>query len=502
MRTYKWIQTISKTQPSIDAPAVDTAVMSDPAVRDISELHPNAKNPRRISEHDFKALQESIKNFGDLSCIVFNRTSQQLVGGHQRIEAIKAKYTRADVVITNEYDQPNTQGTIAVGTITIDGEEFKYREVIWDAGMEAAANIAANRIQGEFNLDLLAEMDYEISQLENGEELLRLTGQTSDEVKKLMASVGVGEEDDQEHGSLTDSFLVPPFSVLDTKQGYWQSRRGTWMELGIQSEVGRDGSLLYGAAEARNDEVSDKIMAAGGGTSVFDPVLCEILCSWFNLPNGTVLDQFAGGSVRGVVATKLGQQYVGIELRGEQVEANRTQAEIIFGEGPKPLWIQGDSSNTQALVGDLAADFLFSCPPYADLEVYSDDPADLSNMPYEAFLTAYRAIIAQGAAVLKDDRFAAFVVGEVRGKNGAYYNFVGDTIKAFKDAGLHFYNEMILVNSAGSLPLRAGRQFNISRKIGKQHQNVLVFYKGELKNININFPELDFSKLEDEPKED
>ncbi|NBR49789.1 hypothetical protein EBU02_13290, partial [bacterium] len=60
-----------------------------------------------------------------------------------------------------------------------------------------------------------------------------------------------------------------------------------------------------------------------------------------------------------------------------------------------------------------------------------------------------------------------------------YYNFVGDTVEAFRAAGLHYYNEAILVTSSGSVAMRAGRQFAASRKLGKTHQNVLVFKKEE-----------------------
>ena len=49
---------------------------------------------------------------------------------------------------------------------------------------------------------------------------------------------------------------------------------------------------------------------------------------------------------------------------------------------------------------------------------------------------------------------------------------------AFKAAGLHYYNEAVLVTAVGSLPIRAGRQFAAGRKLGKTHQNVLVFVKG------------------------
>src|SRR5690242_12336191 len=62
------------------------------------------------------------------------------------------------------------------------------------------------------------------------------------------------------------------------------------------------------------------------GTSIFDPVLCELAYRWFCPPDGLILDPFAGGSVRGIVASKLGRRYIGIDLSARQIEANRTQA--------------------------------------------------------------------------------------------------------------------------------------------------------------------------------
>jgi len=209
-------------------------------------------------------------------------------------------------------------------------------------------------------------------------------------------------------------------------------------------------------------------------------VLCEIAYRWFSPAGGIILDPFAGGSVRGIVAAKLGRQYIGVELREEQVSANRAQAnEICADEELPPAWICGDSMNIDRLCADVGADMVFSCPPYADLEVYSDNPADLSTMRYEDFRAAYFEIIGKACARLKPDSFACFVVGEVRDKRGNYYNFVGDTVEAFKAAGLSFYNEAILLTAVGSLPIRAGKQFSASRKLGKTHQNILVFVKGD-----------------------
>lgn len=235
-----------------------------------------------------------------------------------------------------------------------------------------------------------------------------------------------------------------------------------------------DGTLRDSGA-SRDEWLTEADGNHASGTSIFDPVLCELAYTWFCPPAGRVLDPFAGGSVRGIVAAVLGRKYTGIDLRPEQVQANEAQAAGIVPHNP-PTWMVGDS---QSAIPDGPFDFVFSCPPYYDLEIYSDDPADLSNMEYTAFLAAYRSIIAQAVARLADDRFACFVVGDVRDKKGIYRNFVSETIAAFQDAGAALYNEAILVTAVGSLPIRVGKQFSSGRKLGKTHQNVLVFVKGD-----------------------
>jgi DNA modification methylase len=311
---------------------------------------------------------------------------------------------------------------------------------------------------------------------------------------------------------LKDSFIFPPFSILDTRSGVWQERKRKWVELGFNSQETREDVELIaksgqstGIYELRNkmreslqrepswDEIIDyakqKGMHVYEGASIFDPVLCELSYRWFCTEGGKILDPFAGGSVRGIVAGVLGYQYAGIDLRLDQVEANRKQASILDVKNVD--WFDGDSNEVLDLYKPLDGfDFVYSCPPYADLEKYSDDPKDLSNMDYADFKEVYFSIIKKSVAQLKDDRFACFVVGDVRDKKGFYYNFVSDTILAFKDAGMELYNEIILVNVVGSLAVRVRRQFNGGRKVGKMHQNVLVFYKGDPKKIKENFPEL------------
>ena len=213
------------------------------------------------------------------------------------------------------------------------------------------------------------------------------------------------------------------------------------------------------------------------GTSIFDPVLAECVYRWWTPDGGSVLDPFAGGSVRGLVAAYLGLDYTGIELRPEQDTANVSQAQRLQ---VAPLWVEGDALDLPSLLApDYQCDMVFSCPPYYNLEVYSDDPRDLSTLPtYEEFLTLYRQIIVNSVARLRDDRFACYVVSDVRDKGGMYYGLHSDTIRAFMDAGLRLYNDAVLINSYGTLPLRVGLQFAAGRKLGRSHQNVVVFAKG------------------------
>lgn len=574
-------------------------------------------------------------------------------------------------------------------------------------------------------------------------------------------------------GALAERFLIPPFSVLDARQAPWKARKRAWRALGLTSELGRgqEGdkterqALVYGpplqtyavqdakrAAEARDGRrytwpeflAAYPAVGAMPGDSIFDPVLCEVVYRWFSPPAAAVLDPFAGGSVRGLVAAALGRRYHGIDLSAKQVAANQDQwqalqpqlapllrlpathaigdpeartpieaaapywlkrddlfglggatgqkvrailalapgasglvtcgsrqstqiercalvaaalglpcrvhtasgeetpqtalaaaagAEVLrhqpgrlsvlkaraaedaeargwclipwaleheaavrtmraqvppaFPDGvrrlvicagsgmslagllwglrdhgqtlpvlavqvggalearldryapddwrqrveivpaavpyeqpceaqvgdvvldpiyeakcaaflqpgdllwliggrlappaaPAPAWQAGDSRALDELLApDYAADLLFSCPPYADLERYSDDARDLSTMAYPAFLEAYRAILAAAARRLKPDRFACLVVADVRDGHGAYRNFVGDTVEACRAAGLALYNDAILLSPLGSAPMRAAGYFGPARKLVKVHQNVLVFVKGD-----------------------
>lgn len=282
----------------------------------------------------------------------------------------------------------------------------------------------------------------------------------------------------QGQGALAQRYEFPPFSVLDARQGEWQDRKRAWLALGIESEVGRSAKAITLHDWMEKNEDFGKARARGDGTSIFDPVLCELMYRWFCPKGGLILDPFAGGSVRGIVAGFLDRRYRGWELRQEQVTANFVQRDKILPPGVDVGWACADSTTVEH--NPMSYDFLFSCPPYGDLEVYSEDPRDLSTMDATTFFGAHARVILKSVQGLRDNRFAVWVVGDYRDKrSGHLQDFVSETIKAFRNAGMALYNEAILVTGVGSLPIRAGKAFEASRKLGKTHQNVLVFVKGD-----------------------
>ena len=277
---------------------------------------------------------------------------------------------------------------------------------------------------------------------------------------------------------LRDKFMEPPFSVLDTKGGGWQTRKRQWKQLGIESHLGREAECNVKTMSGLTPEEYEKKYGRKPmeGTSIFDPALCELIYNWYCPENGTILDPFAGGSVRGIVANYLGYKYTGIDIRQEQIDSNREQALKLLPVDKQPQYYVGDSN---VVLTELIPmyDLVFSCPPYADLEVYSEMKEDLSTMEYNEFIKVYAEIIKKAVAKLKIGGYACFVVGDIRDKKGFYRDFISHTKQAFINAGAGLYNEAILLQPLGTAMLRAGKIFEAGGKLTKVHENVLIFKK-------------------------
>lgn len=429
----------------------------------LNDITPYERNPRN-NKNAIDYVAKSIKEFGFKQPIVIDRNNV-IVCGHTRYEASKKlKLKEVPCVVADD----------------LTDEQIK------------AYRLADNKVAefSEWDNDLLTD------------ELLGLDLDMEQFGFELFDEEQIGNYDDFSKGSLREKYICPPFSIIDTLSGEWLERKRKWKEI-IHSEDGRDKNVLSEGL-VRIGMKSNNAKPETLGVSIFDPVLVETCLAWFCPERGAVIDCFAGGSVRGLVTTYTGRKYTGMDLRKEQIDANFENYEELkndknfYGETlEKPNWLCGDSTTIKERVSG-KYDFLFTCPPYADLEVYSDDPRDISNMSYEDFISAYKKIIKDTCDLLVDNAYACIVIGEVRGKDGSYYNFVGDTIKAFQEAGLRYYNEIILKTPVGTGAIRANKTFGSTRKVVKMHQNILVFVKGDERQIKLGAYEYEFPEEEDE----
>jgi DNA modification methylase len=420
-------------------------------VKKIKDLRPNPLNPRKSSVTQDENLKKSLEKFGVVEPIVFNRRSGYIVGGHFRVRELKKLgYKEVECVIVDLNEQDEKELLIRLNANTGD----------WDTDL----------LLQDWDADKLADWGVDMLEFETENEDLKETAKRK----------------------LSEKFIVPPFSILDARQGYWQERKRFWRELISDNGESRESALQKGTKSGKNNAfLLNKI---NGGTSLLDPVLSEIINAWFGLPNSKTFDCFAGDSVFGFVSSYLGNEFTGIELRKEQADLNN---ERIKGFNSK--YICDDGQNIKKHIAENSQDLLFSCPPYFDLEIYSDLKNDASNQKeYEDFLKILDNAFTDAIKCLKENRFAVIVVGDIRDKNGYYRRFVDDVKDIFKDNKLSLYNELIMVECIGTGALRANKLMT-NRKVVKTHQNVLVFFKGDPKKIKEIYPKIEYASEDLEP---
>lgn len=364
---------------------------------EIDSLKPNPRNPNRHPEAQVKMLARIIGEQGWRAPITVSRRSGYIVRGHARRLAGYEAGSQYAPIEWQDYDNDSAE----------------MADLVADNRIAELAVLDQDAIAG-----ILAELKENTDDLDP-----ELSGFTTEQIEDMIAGSQPDREAEEQAARLTlgERFLIPPFTVLDSRGGVWAERKKAWKRLGIRSEVGRGADddntkagLTYnissqppGAYKAKNayeEKIGQKISweefaelfpdaMAYSATSIFDPVLCELAYRWFCPQGGTIIDPFAGGSVRGVVAALTGRKYTGCDLSSRQIEANVNNWEEIshisvLDDAPEvtpPTWINGDSSHIDELApGEY--DLFFTCPPYADLEVYSDKPEDLSNKDYPEFL--------------------------------------------------------------------------------------------------------------------
>lgn len=410
-----------------------------------AELKAYANNAKEHPAEQVEQIKKSISMFGFNDPIAVWHNNE-VIEGHGRLIAA------------------TELGLDTVPIIRLDGLSEEERR----AYMLAHNKLTMN---SDFNADLLAlelESITDIDMSEFGFE--ELAFDDIDAVTNVVNS-----------GALQDKFIMPPFSVLDARRGEWLERKRIWRDkIGDEGQA-RDVSVF-------DDNMKKYVTDVFASASILDPVLSEVICKWFTIgDNSNVFDVFAGDTVFGYVSATLGHNFTGIELRKEQADFNNQRT-----AGMSAHYICDDGCNVLQHIEEGSQDLLFSCPPYFDLEVYSDMEQDASNQDsYEDFYKIIDTAFTNAIKCLKDERFAVIVVGDVRNrKTGEYYCFPDDVKRTFLRNGMKFLNEIILVDPIGTARLRASRYMDY-RKVAKVHQNVLVFYKGNPQKINKVFPKIE-----------
>src|SRR6266446_3469078 len=193
--------------------------------------------------------------------------------------------------------------------------------------------------------------------------------------------------------------------------------------------TGEDGHSGTRTKSMRTDH--DSIYT--GSHSVFPAPLCEWIILRYGGPtDGLILDAFAGGPPRAIVSALMGYKYVGYDIRQEQIDEN-TRALRKLGTDSMVSYHCSDGCYLDK-TADGTVDFGLTCPPYYDLEQYSDLPNDLSNLQdYDTFDRAMLNCAKAHYRVMKPNSFVCIVtcpfrVGGNKDEN-ELRDFPGDTVR-------------------------------------------------------------------------
>lgn len=422
----------------------------------IADLHPHPLNYNTHPEAQITELMKSLDAFSQFKNIVVSHGV--ILAGHGLVEAAKRKgLTEVYALIRDDLTDDEQKALL------VADNALPFLALPDAAALESLLTGVVMEIPG-VNEEWTQAMG------------LSLNSMTEREESQL-----------SESKTLTERFVVPPFSILDTRQGYWQDRKKAWKEKIQDNGESRENSL--GESEKVDGKYKTGCENIAPNVSILDPVLAEIINLWFGLPQCNTFDCFAGDSVFGYVSSFLGNTFTGIELRQEQAALNQSRVDAV---SLSAKYICDDGQNVLSHVPANSQDLLFSCPPYFDLEVYSDLPNDASNQKeYDGFLQILNNAFTAAIQCLKENRFAVIVIGDVRDKHGYYLRLPDDIKTIFQKNGMRLYNEIILIEQSGTAAIRAGNAMK-NRKVVKTHQNVLVFFKGDNKDIKQTFPKIEY----------
>lgn len=265
---------------------------------------------------------------------------------------------------------------------------------------------------------------------------------------------------------------VPPQMDFSTSMTIWhvdeaiKRRVRDWRRL-----TGEDGHTGERAEKMRADH--DSVYT--GTYSVFPIPLAEYILMRYAGKRAKILDAFCGGPPRAIAASLMDHTYHGVDIRQEQLDEN--EAVIDELRLKRVHYHLGDARFLEIDEDDF--DFAYTCPPYYDLEVYSERRDDVSNaLNYAEFNAGMMLSAYAHYPLLRPGAFLCIVVGNFRDKEGELIDFRGHTVENFREAGFLFWQDVILSKNFASAAKRAGNAWK-GMKLVPRHEHMLVFRKPE-----------------------
>ena len=216
----------------------------------VEALIPYARNSRTHSDEQVAQIAASIREFGFTNPVLVDDEGG-IVAGHGRVMAARQI------------------GMTAVPTINVGWLSEQQRRAYVIADNQLAMNAGWDESVLSAELDDLKDMGFDI-------ELLGFDAEALSALLDANETEGGGgaSADEKTKGNLCDRFMIPPFTVLNAREGWWQNRKRAWLALGIKSELGRGGGLTMNAKQVTaaglnfyRDEKKQRQAAAPGGSA-------------------------------------------------------------------------------------------------------------------------------------------------------------------------------------------------------------------------------------------
>ena len=225
-------------------------------------------NLKTITPANLKKLRSRILDTGFVAPIFIwkNEKINYILDGTQRLLALKSLQQKG-------YHIPD----LPVAYIEADNEEDARKKLL-----------SITSTYGDFNLEELQGW------------LVKVDEDIADSLRFFDKELNfeMAEQNAPEAQKLSERFIVPPFSIFDTKLGYWQDRKRIWKSIIMDNGESRKETLC--SSEYDNSKYHGNVVTHFvANVSLLDPVLSEIICYWFTLPNSNIFDCFAGDTVFG-----------------------------------------------------------------------------------------------------------------------------------------------------------------------------------------------------------